>query len=323
MLLDRVGLEQATDEIVAVYKAQRFAGVGHIVDLCCGIGGDSLALAARSTVTAVDWSPLRTAIAEHNARVYERSIATLTADVTVCRPQAEAVHIDPDRRAEGPRRHAIEAGSPDLQTLQQIVGHYVHAAIKLSPGADFKTIGLDAEIEVISHHGQCKQAVAWTGRFHQARRRATALPTGESISADAADDLAWPIPGTVASDKWLYEPNPAVVRADLVGVLAHKFGLAPVDPLIAYLVGDQLVDTALMAPFRVLEIADFSTGSVRQLLSRHDVGTLEIKSRGFAVRPEELRKLLRPRGSRPATLFLTRLTDRARAILAERPGHAP
>jgi len=70
MLFDRVALEQATDEIVAAHKARRFAGLGRVADLCCGIGGDSLALAAVAPVVAVDWSPMRTFMAEHNARAY-------------------------------------------------------------------------------------------------------------------------------------------------------------------------------------------------------------------------------------------------------------
>jgi hypothetical protein len=56
MWFDRTGFEQATAEAVARHKADRFSGA--IVDLCCGIGGDTLALAARGTVTAVDTNPL-------------------------------------------------------------------------------------------------------------------------------------------------------------------------------------------------------------------------------------------------------------------------
>ena len=45
MFFTRLGLEQATDLWVAAYKARRFAGRSPVADLCCGIGGDLLALA--------------------------------------------------------------------------------------------------------------------------------------------------------------------------------------------------------------------------------------------------------------------------------------
>ncbi|MEM1305751.1 MAG: SAM-dependent methyltransferase, partial [Planctomycetota bacterium] len=44
MFFTRVGLQQATDQWVAGYKAKRF--VGAAADLCCGIGGDLISLAA-------------------------------------------------------------------------------------------------------------------------------------------------------------------------------------------------------------------------------------------------------------------------------------
>ena len=39
------GLEQATDQFVAAYKASRFSPAVPVADLCCGIGGDLMALA--------------------------------------------------------------------------------------------------------------------------------------------------------------------------------------------------------------------------------------------------------------------------------------
>src|SRR5690606_968639 len=54
MLFTRRGLEQSTDAWVARHKAARYAAALHserspVHDLCCGIGGDALALAAEGT----------------------------------------------------------------------------------------------------------------------------------------------------------------------------------------------------------------------------------------------------------------------------------
>ena len=69
MLFTEAGLEQATRLQVAAMHAQRFraAGLHHIVDLGCGIGGDALAMAALDlTVTAVDVDEITAAIAAYN-----------------------------------------------------------------------------------------------------------------------------------------------------------------------------------------------------------------------------------------------------------------
>ena len=53
MLFTARGLEQATDEVVADYKASRFPAGQRVADLCCGIGGDLIALAGIDDGAAV------------------------------------------------------------------------------------------------------------------------------------------------------------------------------------------------------------------------------------------------------------------------------
>lgn len=47
MFFTRTGLEQASDQVLAAYKARRFPQDAACFDLCCGIGGDLLGLAGR------------------------------------------------------------------------------------------------------------------------------------------------------------------------------------------------------------------------------------------------------------------------------------
>ncbi len=52
MLFTRDGLEQASSELTAAHAAGRFAGPLLVADLCCGIGGNLVALAAASATAA-------------------------------------------------------------------------------------------------------------------------------------------------------------------------------------------------------------------------------------------------------------------------------
>ena len=47
MFFTRRGLEQSTSEAIARYKATRFADLQSVADICCGIGGDLIAMAHR------------------------------------------------------------------------------------------------------------------------------------------------------------------------------------------------------------------------------------------------------------------------------------
>ena len=71
IIADAAGIEQASGAAVASYKAKRSASRRHrpwrIADLCCGIGGDAMALADQGLdVIAVDRDPLRAWMASHN-----------------------------------------------------------------------------------------------------------------------------------------------------------------------------------------------------------------------------------------------------------------
>ncbi|MGB6164688.1 MAG: hypothetical protein WBF75_19385, partial [Pseudonocardiaceae bacterium] len=43
-------VEQASSEVIAEHRARRFAGAVRVADLCCGIGGDLLALGGQREV---------------------------------------------------------------------------------------------------------------------------------------------------------------------------------------------------------------------------------------------------------------------------------
>ena len=318
MFFDRVALEQATDEVIAQHKAKRFAGVSRVADLCCGIGGETIALASVCDVTAVDRSPVRVRMTEHNVSAHDRTVRAICSDVANDRQEADAINVDPDRRPKGPRRHDPAAGSPDLRTLVQLVQHHEHAAIKLSPGVDFDMLPFDAEIELISHHRECKQAIAWIGRFNRNHRTATVLPAGESISASKNTDTTWPQPQPITPGSYLYEPDSAVIRANLVGLLAQQQNLNPIDEQIAYLTADHLLISSFATAFRVIDVTDFSVKKLRPWLTTHNVESLDIKTRGFAASPEDIIRSLKLNGTRHATLFLTRQKQNPIAILAER-----
>ena len=70
MFFTRQALEQATGDAAARHRARRVVSFGVVADLCCGIGGDAVALSAVGlTVHAIESDPLRLAMAEANASV--------------------------------------------------------------------------------------------------------------------------------------------------------------------------------------------------------------------------------------------------------------
>ena len=116
MWVEATGVEQSTAEPVARHKAARFGSCPLVVDLCAGIGGDAIALAARSQVLAVDLDPGMCRRIRWNAAVYDvgdRVLAVRSRAETFAIPRGAWVHLDPDRRAVGDRRaRALEDYAP-------------------------------------------------------------------------------------------------------------------------------------------------------------------------------------------------------------------
>ncbi|HEU5328134.1 MAG TPA: class I SAM-dependent methyltransferase, partial [Thermomicrobiales bacterium] len=138
MYFTREGLEQATGETIARYRARRFTPFGVVADLACGLGGDALALAAEHRVVAVDRDSLRLLLARENARAYgvaERIQPVLADLATLPPPRADALFCDPGRRtAEGRRIFTTVAYQPPLAQVLAWRTAVPALAVKVAPG---------------------------------------------------------------------------------------------------------------------------------------------------------------------------------------------
>ena len=88
MFFTALGLEQATDEVVAAYKARLFAravgGEGPVCDLCTGIGGDLMALCTVGRAIAWD-RDAAIAILRRRTQVRPARSASVTFEKPMCK----------------------------------------------------------------------------------------------------------------------------------------------------------------------------------------------------------------------------------------------
>ncbi|GAA2715614.1 MULTISPECIES: class I SAM-dependent methyltransferase [Streptomyces] len=302
------GVEQATRASVAAHRARRFAalGVRRLADLCCGNGGDAIALArAGIAVLAVDRDPLTAAVARANAEALGLAdlIEVRCADVTdVDTSGYDAVFVDPARRGGRGRIFDPEAYSPPLSWAIDAARSAPHAALKIAPGIPHEAVPDDAEAEWISDGGDVKEAVLWFGTG-PGTRRATLLPAGTHLTgADLPDPAVRPV------GRYLYEPDGAVIRAHLVAdvaaALSDDAGL--IDGTIAYVTSDELHPTPYATAYEITDVLPFNLKKLKALVRERGIGIAVIKKRGSAVEPEELRKKLKLDGPHSCVIILTR-----------------
>lgn len=334
LLFTRAGLEQATRAPIAALHADRFraAGCRSVADLGCGLGAESLALiAAGLEPRPVELDPLTAAFAEHNlgvaaARAALPQPAVVCGDAEQLGPgDADGVFLDPARRTAGHRdtRRLVDpdAFSPSLRFAFGIAEERP-TGVKLGPGLDHELIPAGAEAQWVSVDGQLVELGLWFGAAARAGIRRAALVVrgpgerAELVSRTGVDGAA--TPETLALGDYLYEPDGAIIRARLIGDLAERLGGGLIGKGLAYLTADGLVRTPFAQAFRVLEELPSREKDLRRALQARGIGSLEIKKRGADVDPAVLRKRLKLRGPRSATIVLTRVAGRHTTLLVER-----
>jgi len=318
MYFSREALEQATSEPVAQQRARRFRDSERVFDLGCGLGGDALALAGYAPVVGVDHRLARLRLLTANAEALGLSdrIAPLCADLRRlpwCFPKASAALFDPSRRAGGRRLSRTDRYQPPLSVIDAWLPGLRALAVKLSPALDLAEVArYDCEVEFVALGNELKEAVLWFGDLRGPARRATILPGPHTLTAAQEPDLEVGPPLG-----FLYEPNPAVMRAGLVRTLGEMLSARLLDSTTAFLSADTLVATPFARSFQIRESLPFHLKTLRQRLRQQGVGHVTVKKRGSAVTPEVLERRLRLRGDNEATVVLTRVVGRPTILLVE------
>ncbi|MCA9077803.1 MAG: hypothetical protein KDA93_22440 [Planctomycetaceae bacterium] len=315
MWFDRVGLEQSTSEAIAQHKATRFSG--DVDDLCCGIGGDAIALAERCHVTAIDSRADACLMTEWNANVYGVGdrLTTLTADVQRQSGDAPLVHIDPDRRTGAGRSVRIEDYAPSLPFLERQIDFRDGGAIKLSPASNFGGKFQGCEMELISLRGECKEATVWFGSLAgEEKWRATVLPSGETIAADPMSAH----PRMTPLCRFIFDPDPAVVRAGLINVVADSLGFTRLDDEEEYLTSESPTESSFVQTFEVVAELPNNDKQIRRFFRESDFGQVEIKSRHVRVDADAVRRKLPLVGREAGVLIYARIAGRTKAIVCRR-----
>jgi SAM-dependent methyltransferase len=333
MLFTRDGLEQASSEIIAAHAGARFGAGEPVADLCCGIGGNLTALAAGRRVMAVDRDPVSLAFARHNAGVYGAAdVAAVCADVAdVPLSGVHAVFIDPARRAAG-RRLAAGRSEPPLAWCLELAKRVAAVGIKAAPGLPRELVPGGSggwgssgswEAEFVAVGRELKEALLWSPALATARRRATVLPSGDTLteaaSVPGAGGRVGPgcDPGAPAGDvpvaapgSYLLDPSPAVTRAGLVEELARRLGAWKIDPAIAFLSDDCEHHTPFARTLRVLESAPWHERDFARRLADLGIGAADIRRRGLAGDVQQIHRRLGLHGPGRATVVITRVSGR-------------
>ena len=326
MFFTEDGLEQASRLVVSAQHAGRFraAGIKQVADLGCGIGAESLAFAGIGLdVVAIELDEVTAACASYNLAPFENA-EVRNQDITrISLDDFEAQFFDPARRELGTGRQKAsrkfdpESFAPNFNWVLEQAGKRP-TGIKLGPGHPHEAIPQNCEAQWVSVNGDLVELGLWFGALARPGISRSALLIRDGVTHELTSDTRSEFRGEARElGEFIYEPDNAVVRSHLIGELGAELGLGLISSEIAYLTGNNPIESPWLRGFKVLEESAFDRKKLKARLRELGIGILEIKKRGSDIVPEVLRKELQLKGERAATLIVTRVGDSHRALICE------
>lgn len=311
LYLTREALEQASNHEIAVYRAKRFQPYPRVADLGCSVGSDTFALARIAPTLGLDHDRLRLSMASANLDSLGllANAHLVLSDLNQPLPFSAgitAMFFDPGRRSNHQRYFSVHQYQPPLAVISQWLPKHPALGVKISPGVNLAEVKeYEAEVEFISLHGELKEAVLWFGPLNTTQRRATLLPGPHVLTIENG---AQPSIHKVTDPKtFLYEPDPAVIRAGLVTSLAERLDASQVDADIAYLTSEIHTPTPFARTWAIEAWFPFQLKRLRSFLHQQHVGHISVKKRGSPLEPDSLIQQLRLKGDQERVVVLTRL----------------
>lgn len=332
MKFSRDSLAQASSKYVAEYRTwkmrQKLGEVQKSLDVGGGIGGDTIAMALRWRVLSVERDPATMEMLKHNAQVYniDRNVDFILGDILKLFDDIEfqkkledidCIFFDPSRRSKGKRTVKIEEYEPPLLLVEKLKNFSQNICVKIAPGVDLSRITYDCDVEVISFKGEVKEVVLWFGKFKTTGDKkvilATKLP--ERITW-IQKSKKYKVP--LSKPKvYLYEPDPAFIKAHLIGDIAEIYNLSQLHGKVAYLTSDTFINTPILKSYHVLTYETLDYSSINRTLTTLNIGKVDLKSRGISVDLKSIQKSIHGKGKKRGLVIFTKVLNKPSAIICE------
>ena len=321
MYFTREALEVASGERVSKYRTARYRPYTMVGDFGCGIGADTIGLSAeRLRVSAVERDDLRLQMAEANLLANDclSFVNFHSADLLVDPlPDVPAAFADPGRRTGGKRFLSLADYLPPPGELLRRLPAGFPIAFKLAPGVNRAEVeSFDGEVEFISVNGELKECVLWLGPLQTERRRATLIQDQGTYSLTHPSGQGWSEPRAISA--FLYDPDPAVTRAELVSSLSDQYGWERVDAVVQLLTADFYTPTPFATAYRVDTVLPFDVRTVQSELKKRCIGRVTVVNRGSLADVELASKKWKLTGTDHRFVILTRQLGKQVAVVAER-----
>lgn len=324
LLAVREAVDRAPWGRVATWHAQQVPAGSRVLEMGCGCGGDSLALAHRAAnLIATDADPVRAACTHVNLTTTglatSRAIPgdgreTLAGEAS----KAGIVFVDPVPYETGGRSLPPGSWRPSLPHLEEIARGGRRVFVRAEPSLAADAVAGAFRVAYVSHGGGCVEAFLDSALGDGPAVRAVLLPD-DGPSAELSGDRGEAPSGRVGEA--VHVVDPSAVRAGLLAELCRRHGLRRTDPKSDLLTGPPVAASAWVKTFLVLRVLPLRTQDVLAELRRLRPSGLRIHGYGATPSGDAMEtswaSTVDPGSAGPALVaFATRVLGAPSAILA-------
>ena len=320
-----LSIEQCSSEAAAKYKAGLLDGQT-FADLTGGLGVDTFYISQRFRQT--DYVEMQTELcdlARHNFAILKADVKVLneTAEdyLKRCEPK-DCIFIDPARRDEhGRKTISISDCTPDVAALQDLLRQKAkRVLIKLSPMLDISKALEELchvkEVHVVAVANECKELDFIMERDYQGEVHfvcVNLMTNQQELCFTMAEERNSTTRLADGVMKYLYEPNPALMKAGCFKLLTACFDVYKLHRNSNLYTSDRLI---LDFPGRVFEVQDWApyNKKVKSTLLA-DVKKASVAVRNFPLSVAELRKNLKIADGDENYVFATTLKGEEKIII--------
>ncbi|MDD1744248.1 MAG: methyltransferase domain-containing protein [Candidatus Methanoperedens sp.] len=289
---NKEGLQLSTPEIVAAYIAKRLK-TDIIADLGCGIGGQVIFFAREcKKVYAVERNSEKLEYAKKNCELYGvKNVEFIPGDALELSTiekvsDANIIFSDPARPLSEKERTLSNLEPPITEILKLYSDITPELAFHAPPQMPPSRIALDCECEYLSLNGQLNRLTLYFGALKQCERSAVVLPVEVKLRSSDAAGIK-----TGELEQYIYEPEPSVIKAELLNELAHEVSEKG-DEIFFYkgdakrtlLTSSKLIGSPFFKDsYRVVGKTEMDVSVIKEILKSEKAGKVVLR---FDIEPE-------------------------------------
>lgn len=321
-----ISLEQCSSEQAAIYKADLVSG-DSMVDLTGGFGIDFSFISKKFNKSIyVERQEELCSIARFNFESLRlKNVSVIHSEAIEYLQKMSPlslIYIDPSRRdTSGRKTVLIEDCTPDILEIENLLEERSEKVmIKLSPMLDIslavKSMRNVSEVHIVSVNNECKELL-----FIKEKGCELTAFHCINILKDRIDRFAFTreqeerasVNYTHVVGKYLYEPNPSVIKAGAYKYFAEANNLKKLHPSSHLYTSDVYCSECQGRHFQVEQICSLSKKDIKQYLS--DIRQANITTRNFPLSTQEIRQKTKLKDGGDIYIFATTLANDQKVLI--------